>query len=493
MNSRFVRLAETGRAAVPIRIDGQPAQALAGDTLLVALLTHGKRVRDSEFGDGTRAGFCLMGACQDCWVWSERGERLRACSTPVQAGMAVLTRPPAALLADDAGPGDATGAGTGGRAMSSTPRIVIVGAGPAGVRAAQALVEAGVRPVLVDEGLRDGGQIYRRQPEGFTRSYAKLYGSEAAKAQALHDSFTALRERIDYHGGTLAWNVTAGELHAVRDGAALTLPFDALIVCSGATDRLMPVPGLAARRLLQPRRGADRTEGAGLRHRRAHRLPRQRAAAVPGGHAIPASRCPKSRRYWTPPRLLKSWAAVRGLLARPRLAWRGLAMMRSLRRAGVAVLQGVTPVAIEGDDAHGATAVRVRDARGRELRFETDAVALGWHLRAESQLADLARCEFIFEPRSRQWLPRIDADGRSSVKGVYLAGDGARILGADGAEAAGRLAALAALADLGHAQGAQKHEDEAPRLRATLARLDRFRAGLDRSLPLAARTRRDAA
>jgi D-hydroxyproline dehydrogenase subunit gamma len=94
MNSRFVRLAETGRAAVPIRIDGQPAQALAGDTLLVALLIYGRRVRDSEFGDGTRAGFCLMGACQDCWVWSERGERLRACSTPVQAGMAVLTRPP---------------------------------------------------------------------------------------------------------------------------------------------------------------------------------------------------------------------------------------------------------------------------------------------------------------------------------------------------------------------------------------------------------------
>jgi NADPH-dependent 2,4-dienoyl-CoA reductase/sulfur reductase-like enzyme len=110
----------------------------------------------------------------------------------------------------------------------------------------------------------------------------------------------------------------------------------------------------------------------------------------------------------------------------------------------------------EGDDTHGATAVRVGDARGRELRFETDAVALGWHLRAEAQLADLARCEFIFEPQSRQWLPRIDADGRSSVKGVYLAGDGVRILGADGAEAAGRLAALAALADLGHAQGAQK-------------------------------------
>jgi predicted molibdopterin-dependent oxidoreductase YjgC len=94
--ARFVRLAETDRPALTLQIDGQPASALAGDTLLVALLSHGRRVRDSEFGDGPRAGFCLMGACQDCWVWTPAGERLRACSTAVEAGMSVLTRPPAA-------------------------------------------------------------------------------------------------------------------------------------------------------------------------------------------------------------------------------------------------------------------------------------------------------------------------------------------------------------------------------------------------------------
>jgi hypothetical protein len=94
---RFVRLAEREREPVAVTIDGRAAQALAGDTLLVALLTNGARVRDSEFGDGPRAGFCLMGACQDCWVWSESGERLRACSTPVRPGLAVLTRPPADL------------------------------------------------------------------------------------------------------------------------------------------------------------------------------------------------------------------------------------------------------------------------------------------------------------------------------------------------------------------------------------------------------------
>ena len=94
---RFVRLAENARPALQLLIDGQPATALEGDTLLVALLTHGRRVRSSEFGDGTRAGFCLMGACQDCWVWDEAGQRLRACSTAVVDGMRVRTTPPASL------------------------------------------------------------------------------------------------------------------------------------------------------------------------------------------------------------------------------------------------------------------------------------------------------------------------------------------------------------------------------------------------------------
>ncbi len=92
--ARFIRLAETARPAVALSIDSAPAGALEGDTVLVALLNHGDRIRDSEFGDGVRAGFCLMGACQDCWVWDAQGQRLRACSTPVRAGMAILTRAP---------------------------------------------------------------------------------------------------------------------------------------------------------------------------------------------------------------------------------------------------------------------------------------------------------------------------------------------------------------------------------------------------------------
>jgi predicted molibdopterin-dependent oxidoreductase YjgC len=96
MSQRFVRLAETNRTPVRIIIDGSPAEALEGDTLMVAILNNACQLRESEFGDGKRAGFCLMGACQDCWVWTADGARLRACTTMVEAGMHIVTKQPEA-------------------------------------------------------------------------------------------------------------------------------------------------------------------------------------------------------------------------------------------------------------------------------------------------------------------------------------------------------------------------------------------------------------
>ena len=88
---RFQRVAETDRPKVAIRIDGRAVEALAGDTLLTAILASQGHLRHSEFGDGRRAGFCLMGACQDCWVRLADGRRVRACTTLVSAGLAVAT------------------------------------------------------------------------------------------------------------------------------------------------------------------------------------------------------------------------------------------------------------------------------------------------------------------------------------------------------------------------------------------------------------------
>ncbi len=101
-NQRFARLAETARPRVQLVIDGRSVDALAGDTLMVAMLNNVRHLRESEFGDGKRAGFCLMGACQDCWVWTDGGERLRACTTVVGEGMHVVTTQPEAAWANPA-------------------------------------------------------------------------------------------------------------------------------------------------------------------------------------------------------------------------------------------------------------------------------------------------------------------------------------------------------------------------------------------------------
>ena len=93
---QFIRVAETGRQSVAITVDGAAATALAGDTIATALLVNGHRLRDSEFGDGPRAGVCLMGACQDCWVTLGGGDgdrRVRACTTLVSDGMTIETGP----------------------------------------------------------------------------------------------------------------------------------------------------------------------------------------------------------------------------------------------------------------------------------------------------------------------------------------------------------------------------------------------------------------
>ena len=94
MAGRFRRLFEQDRKPLSLTIDGKPALALSGDTLLTALLTTVNHLRWSEFGDGMRAGFCLMGACQDCWVWTASGDRLRACTSDAVDGMQILTKAP---------------------------------------------------------------------------------------------------------------------------------------------------------------------------------------------------------------------------------------------------------------------------------------------------------------------------------------------------------------------------------------------------------------
>lgn len=114
----------------------------------------------------------------------------------------------------------ATGVGLADR------RVVVVGAGPAGTRAAERLAAAGLRPVVIDEAAMNGGQIYRRQPAGYTRPLEALYGLEASRAARVHGAFDALAGLIDHRPQTLVWHIYDGVLRLLnaprRSGSAMT-------------------------------------------------------------------------------------------------------------------------------------------------------------------------------------------------------------------------------------------------------------------------------
>lgn len=358
------------------------------------------------------------------------------------------------------------------------PRVIIVGAGPSGVRCAETLVAAGLRPTVIDENRRDGGQIYRRQPDNFTRPYAKLYGTEAGRAQSLHESFDALRDKVDYLPETLAWNIFDNKLHVVRDEVSSAMPYDALIICSGATDRLMPVKGWhhAGTYSLGASQIALKAQACAI-GRQIVFLGSGPLLYLVASQYIKAGANVAAVLDTSP--LMRRVMALPKLLARPSVLLNGLGLVAGIKRAGVPVLTGVTPVEIKGESENGVQSVLIRDSRGNERSFECDAVAMGYHLRPETQLADLARCAFRFEQETRQWLPEVDEDGRSSVPGVYLAGDGMRVLGADAAEIGGRLAAMAVLKDL----RLKVSDEELQGLRAEQASMERFRQGLAQAFP----------
>ena len=355
-------------------------------------------------------------------------------------------------------------------------RVLIVGAGPAGIRAAATLAKAGLCPVVVDEGARAGGQIYRRPPDGFSRPAKALYGSEAGKAVALHGLFDSLvtEDRIVFLPNRSVLGLADGRAHLAGPEVGETITYDRLILATGATDRLAPVPGWQAAGVY--------TLGAGQIALKAQGVALGRRIVLAGSGPLLtlvaaqllAAGADVAAVLDTAPLAAQMRGGLEMALARPGVTARGLALRAQL---GQRYRAGVTLERIEFD-LEGPSAVQWSDASGRTRATPCDAVALGWHLQAETALADLAGAAFDWSETWAQWLPRADDEGRAG-KGLYLAGDGLRILGADGAEVAGRLAGRACLADLGLPADPTAQARDLKRLR----RLRRFAEGVARAFP----------
>lgn len=360
--------------------------------------------------------------------------------------------------------------------MMSRNNIIVVGAGPAGVRAAQRLAQAGVKVVLVDEAPRVGGQIYRQPPPGAERDPEDLYGSEASKAVAIHNCLKGFGDLIDYRPATLVWNIFKENVYLKSASGEEKIPYDRLLLATGAFDRVIPVPGwtLLGVFTLGAAQIALKAQGVAIGNQ---------VALIGAGPLLPlvASQYLKAGAEVaavidvTP--FSAKVAAFWNMLAKPEIVFRGLKYLNEIRKHKVPVVYGARDLKIEGE--HNVTAVAWVSPGGKPQRVECDAVGVSFGLRSETQLADLAGCEFEFDAVLRQWLPKKFSRGRTTQEAVYVAGDCAGIGGADVAELQGELAAYAILEDL----AVSYNEARLLYVEKELRQYGRFRVGMERAYP----------
>ena len=77
--------------AITIIVDGVPLPAYMGETIAGALLAAGRRAWRRTSHGQPRGVFCGIGLCFDCLVTVNGTPNVRACVTPVAAGMVVET------------------------------------------------------------------------------------------------------------------------------------------------------------------------------------------------------------------------------------------------------------------------------------------------------------------------------------------------------------------------------------------------------------------
>lgn len=356
-----------------------------------------------------------------------------------------------------------------------TVDVVVVGAGAAGMSAAVALSARALNVVLLDEQGSPGGQIYR----GITLaplSRRDLLGPDYAHGNVLAQALAS--STVRYEKGAAVWQVTRDhQVSYLRDGRLHTLQAKAVVLATGAMERPFPISGWTLPGVMSAGAAQILLKSAGL----APNEPVVLAGCGPllyllGWQYLRAGVPIKALVDTTKPE--DYWRARRHLLAALR-AWpylrKGVELMRSLRSARIAHHTGAEHLAVEGDDA--ATALTFT-AGGSSQRIATRCVLLHQGVVPNIQFSQSLRARHEWDVDQLCFSPVVDPWGELDVPGVYVAGDGAGIGGAQAAAVQGQLTALGIAHRLKVIHSALR-DQQAESLRAALESNLRIRPFLD--------------
>ena len=330
--------------------------------------------------------------------------------------------------------------------------VLVLGAGPAGINAAVTAANLGLSVVLIDQNPAAGGQVYRPMPFQFTHtqelSDAEAIGAVQREKLKKSAVFTYFEHTV--------WNVTRDlRVDAVGPDGPRHWVCRALIVATGTTERVVPFPGwelpgvigLAAATILlksQKMLPGKTTLVAGC----GPLLTAVAAGIVEGGGHVAAVVDAASKQAWA--------RGMPELISRPDLLWQGIKWIAKIKRAGTPILSASAIERIEpSKKSRLSVTVRPVDSQRRLItsaRSQTivvDAVVVGNGLVPSTDITRALRAEHEYVNALGGWIAKNDQLVRSSVDGLYLAGDACGISGAAAALWHGELAGLTVGYDLG--------------------------------------------
>lgn len=362
--------------------------------------------------------------------------------------------------------------------------LVIVGAGPAGMSAAIAAAEAGLKPTVIDENSQIGGQIYRQPPSSFTPLKSQQDGPVADHGTELRRRLQRLDDQIELRTDATVWGIFPPKQLAVARGDSWEMiEAEALILAPGAYEYVPPFPGWTLPGVMTP--GAAQLMVKSMRVRPGHRV-----LLAGTGPFLLVVACALAKAGVNVVGIVEAATTLDGFRALPSLLWhpkllhQGWRYLHHVKRAGIPQYRGHVVLEAHGDERVRSVTFAPCDRewfpdRSRAREVEVDTMCVGYGFVPRTQLAQLAGCRMRFADELGGWIPDVGEYLETSVPGVWVAGDGGGVAGAIVAELEGRFAGLAAAHRLGALLETDFGRQRRP-IQRRLAQLARFRAALDR-------------
>ncbi len=315
--------------------------------------------------------------------------------------------------------------------------LIIVGAGPSGLSAAIEAAKKGLKVVVFDENEKPGGQLFKQ--------IHKFFGSKEHRAKIRGFVIgQQLLDEADAAGVEVVLNATVIGMYqdkevVVREGEAVHhFKADAIIIATGAAENMVTFPGWTLPGVI----GA----GAAQTMMNLHGvLPGKRVLMLGSGNVGLVVSF----------QLMQCGCEVVGLVdAAPRVGGYGVHASK-VARTGVPFYLSHTIVRAEGEKGVTGVVIAEVDSHfnfipGTEKHFDVDTICLAVGLSPMSQLLKMAGCRMEDNPKRGGQVPICDEYGRTSLPGVFVAGDVSGIEEASSAMIEGRMSGIAAAEYLGY-------------------------------------------